>query len=79
MKSLGDTPSEEIIPTPETVWIGTEEERMEKLEEISMHITQRIINISFNGSQIYQPVMVCTTTAGTYLVLVACTLKCEMQ
>ena len=30
-------------------------------------------------NQIYQPVMVCTTTAGTYLVLVACTLKCEMQ
>ena len=49
MKSLGDTPSEEIVPTPETVWMGTEEERMEKLEEISMHITQRIINISFNG------------------------------
>ena len=49
MKSLGDTPSEEIVPTPETIWMGTEEERMEKLEEISMHITQRIINISFNG------------------------------
>ena len=49
MKNLGDTPSEEIVPTPETVWMGTQEERMEKLEEISMHITQRIINISFNG------------------------------
>ena len=78
MKSLGGT-SEEIVHTPEIVWVGTGEERMENLEEIRMHITQSIINISFNESLIYQLVMVCMTLAGTYLVLVACTLKCKMQ
>ena len=34
MKSLGDTLSEEILPSPEMAWMGSEEERREKLKEI---------------------------------------------
>lgn len=49
MKSLGDTPSERIVPTPETVWMGTNEERMTKLKDISMHIVHKFINVSYNG------------------------------
>ena len=41
MKSLGDIPSENHFPSPETMWMGTDEERMEKLKEISMLIANK--------------------------------------
>ena len=49
MKSLGDTPSEKHFPSPEIAWMGTNEERMEKLQEISTLIANKFINASFNG------------------------------
>ena len=44
MKSLDDTPSDVLVQSPETAWMGSNLEREDKLREISMHIVHTFIN-----------------------------------
>ena len=79
MEHLGDTPSEAIVPTPETVWMGNDEERRDTLDEISMQIANKFINISFNENS-NMPTGDGVHDYGRYLLSYGClyTLRCEM-
>lgn len=48
MENLNDVPCHESIPT-ETAWMENDEERKKKIEEKSMCIVDKYINLSFNG------------------------------
>ena len=42
MESLQDTPCHESIPSPETAWMESDQQRQKKLQEISMCIVKKI-------------------------------------
>ena len=47
MENLHDTPSEAVVSSPNTAWMGTNEERLALLTDISESIALKYITISF--------------------------------
>ena len=45
---MHDTPSEAVVSSPNTAWMGTNEERLALLTEISESIARKYITTSFN-------------------------------
>ena len=48
MKSINDTPSTETIPSSETLWISSREEKSIELKEITTSVVGKFISLSFN-------------------------------
>lgn len=48
MSNLDDTPSEDVLPSPDLIWMETDEVRKGFLQDITMLIAKRFIGISYN-------------------------------
>ena len=51
MNDLDDTPSDAVIPSPDLVWMETDDTRRMLLHDITMKIAQRFVGVSFHDAQ----------------------------
>lgn len=66
METLNDKPSEATFPSPETAWMGSEEDRRKNLRKLqSISLINSLIYLLIKG-QIYRLEMVYMTTADIY-------------
>ena len=59
MENLQDTPRHDSIPSTDTAWMESDDERKQKIEEISMCIVEQYINLAFNTTPSPSPDNVC--------------------
>ena len=59
MENLQDTPRHDSISSTDTAWMESDDERKQKIEEISMCIVEQYINLAFNTTPSPSPDNVC--------------------